>query len=79
MCVDQDCLWTFGGLPVVSGISWRMGLLEEQDGAVMGLFLPLPDSSPLSILMHTSDHTPAAGVISGWLSFMSTHLVSVAS
>ena len=28
-------------------ISWRMGLLEEQDGDV---FLPLPASDPLSIL-----------------------------
>ena len=34
-------------------ISWRMGLLEEQDGAVVGVFLPLPSgpaSGPLSIL-----------------------------
>ena len=31
-------------------ISWRMGLLEEQDGAVVGMFLPLP-SSRLKVLI----------------------------
>ena len=35
------CLWT----------SWRMGLLEEQGDAVVGVFLPHPfRSGPLSIL-----------------------------
>ena len=31
-------------------ISWRMGLLEEQDGAVVGVFLPLPSGPASSIL-----------------------------
>ena len=35
---------TVCGLPVVS---WRMGVLDEQDGAVVGVFWPLP-SSPAS-------------------------------
>ena len=35
-------------------ISWRMGLFEEQDGAFVGVFLPLPSGSaygPLSMLL----------------------------
>ena len=31
-------------------ISWRMDLLEKQDGAVVGVFWTLPASGPLSIL-----------------------------
>ena len=30
-------------------ISWRMGVLEEQDGVAVGVFWPLP-SGPLSII-----------------------------
>ena len=54
------CLWTSGGLPVVGGNFLENGALEEQDGAVVGAFLPLPSgpaSSPLSIC--SSCHTPA--------------------
>ena len=31
-------------------ISWRMGILEEQDGGVVGVFWSLPPSGPLSII-----------------------------
>ena len=31
--------------------SWRMGLLEEQEGAVVGVFWPLP-SDPASLNAH---------------------------
>ena len=47
------CLWTSGWLSVVGQNVLRMGLLEEQNGAVVGVFWPLPSSpasSPLSIL-----------------------------
>ena len=40
------CLWTLVGSVK---ISWRMGLFEEQDGTVVGVFWPL--SGPLSILI----------------------------
>ena len=32
------CLWTSGGLPVVSQIFLEMDVLEKQDGAVVGVF-----------------------------------------
>ena len=47
------CLWTSGGLLMVGQNILRMGLLEEQDGSVVGVFWPLTSgqaSSPLSIL-----------------------------
>ena len=50
-----DIIWlccTIGivcGLPVVSQIFWRMDL-EKQEGAVVGVFWPLPFGPPLSIL-----------------------------
>ena len=64
-CVPRSC--TIGivcGPPVgfqwSVKISWRMGLPEEQDGAVVG---PLPCvSGPLSIL-NAWCHTPSADVI----------------
>ena len=34
-------------------ISWWMGILEEQDGAVVGVFWPRPASGPLSIIKCT--------------------------
>ena len=53
--VDQAVLyyWQFVDFRWSVEISWRMGLLEEQDGDVVGVFLPLPfgpASGPLSIL-----------------------------
>ena len=47
------CLLTSGGLPVVGRNFLENGPLEKQDGAVVGVFWPVPSgptSGPLSIL-----------------------------
>ena len=46
------CLWTSGVLLAVN-ISWRMGPLEEQEGAVVGVFSPLPSGPASSPLKYT--------------------------
>ena len=43
--------WCASGIVLVGflwsvKISWRKGILEEQDSAVVGVFWPLPSSSP---------------------------------
>ena len=63
LCCTTDIVC---GLPVVGQISWRIGLLEEQDGTVVA---PPFQASFQSIEMHTSGcscHTPAADMESGW-------------
>ena len=53
--VDQAVLyyWHCFGLPLgfrwSVEISWRMGLLEEQDGAVVGVFLPVRSSEYINL------------------------------
>ena len=63
-------VWVLVGCCLRMGFRWSVEIswiLEEQDGAVVGVFLPLPSGSasgPLS--MHTSGssyHTPAVDVI----------------
>ena len=46
-------------------ISWRMAILEQQDGAVVGLSWPLLASSPLKHNSGFSSHTSAVDIIKG--------------
>ena len=86
-CYQRHC-WCWPGCAVLLGlfvdfrwsvnISWRMGLFEEQDGAVVGVFWPLP-SSPASEYIKYTLPALAAKLLqqtwlneSGWVSFTSS-------